>query len=122
MSSSSTTSLLRRATDRHLISRDIGPMRMAKAKVTGDDIDWMKAVAAVVSGAMEACGWGVKELAAKVHKDEAEVSRWIAGIRRPQFDLLIQIEEMHEPLVVGLALIRPGKFNVRTTIETRRSA
>lgn len=113
----------RREGDRHLISHDIGPLRMAKANVTGDDIDRMKAVGVAVFTAMTACKWGVKELAAKVGRDEAEVSRWLSGVRRPQFDLLFSIDEMQEPLVLALAdVLAPGKFTKRTTLETRRSA
>lgn len=121
--SASNASLLRRASDRQLISHDIGPLRMAKAKVIGDDVDRMKAVGVAVFQAMTACGWGVKELAAKVGRDEAEVSRWLSGVRRPQFDLLFAIDEMQEPLIVSLAInLAAGKFAARTVLEARRSA
>lgn len=112
----------RRAADRHLMSHDIGPLRMAKAKVIADDVDWMRAIGAAISEAMRACGWSVKELAAKVERDEAEVSRWLSGVRRPQFDLLFAVEELQEPLVVALARLAPEKFSVRTTIESKRVA
>ncbi len=122
MAASSTSSLLRRTTDRHPMSLDIGPLQMAKAKVKPVDIDWKQAIGRAIERAVASAGLTKSEDAGQADVDEAEFSRWLTGVRRPQFDRLFAIEALRVHLVVALATLDPDAFAIKTTIEARRSA
>jgi hypothetical protein len=122
MASSSASSLLRRASDRHPVLPDIGRPVMAKANVRTPDVDWQVAIGQAIARAVANVGWSHKEAAAKVGVDDAEFGKWLSGSRRPHVDRLFDVEELGVPLVVELARLLPDAFTVRTTIETRRTA
>lgn len=67
-------------------------------------------------------GWSLKELAGAVDRDERQVSRWISGEERPQFDALIAVESFRQPLIVAFAEIAGEGVTISTTIEIRRTA
>lgn len=114
------STVARRLGIRHPMSLDIGPLRPAKANVNPVDIDWRHAIGGAIARAVAMAGLSHKEAAAKVGADEAEFSRWLSGVRRPQMDKLFAVEELREPLIVALAGLDPLTFTVRTTIESKR--
>lgn len=122
MSSPSAASLLRRASDRHLLLSDIGRPVMAKANVQNLDIDWKQAVGHAIERAVALAGLTKSEAAGKLDVDESEFAKWTRGERRPHLDRLMAIPELRQPLVVALAGLDPDTFTVKTTIEARRSA
>lgn len=120
--SSSPSTLLRRATDRHPFSLDIGRPVMAKANVQIQDIDWKQAVGRAIERAVAIAGWTKGEAAGKVDVDASEFGKWMTGERRPHLDRLLAIPELRQPLVVALAALDPDAFSVKHVIETRRLA
>lgn len=89
--------------------------RLAKADVMPHDLpNDRERLARIIAGAIAVCGWSVKEAAAKLEVDPAELSRWLSTERRPQFDRLWAVVELRVPLLVGLARTCTG-----ATVETR---
>lgn len=101
---------------------DIGRPVMAKANVQNLDIDWKQAVGRAIERAVAAAGLTKSEAAGLCDADPSEFNKWMTGERRPQFDRLLAVEVLRRPLIVALAELLPDLFDVRTTIETRRSA
>ena len=104
----------------HLKSLDIGKPKMAKANVNAVDIDWSQQIGRAIQRAVSIVGLSHKEAAAKVGVDEAEFSRWLTGVRRPQLDKLLAVEELRWPVIESLA-----RLDERVQVDTllrRRTA
>lgn len=67
-------------------------------------------------------GWSLKELAGAVNRDERQVSRWEEGTERPQFDALIAVESLRQPLILAICELAGDVVTIRTQIEIKRSA
>lgn len=94
----------------------------AKAKLTECEPNhWQAVIGAAIDRARMVCGWNVNEFADAVHRDRAQVSRWIAGTERAQFDALFAVEALRGPLVVQLAGLS-ADIEVVTEIRVRRTA
>ena len=87
----------------HLKSLDIGKPKMAKANVNAVDVDWNQRIGRAIQRAVSIVGLSHKEAAARVGVDDAEFSRWLSGVRRPQFDKLFAVEELRWPVIQCLA-------------------
>lgn len=88
----------------HVVLPDIGRPRMAKANVQIlDTTHWLVLVGRSVSRAIARLGWSQKEAAAKIGVDEAELGKWLNGVRRPQLDKLFAVEALRQPLIEELA-------------------
>lgn len=122
MAASSTSSLLRRSTDRHPGILDIGRPVMAKANVQIQDIDWKRAVGQAIERAISMVGWTKSEAAGRIDVDAAEFGKWLTGERRPHLDRLFALEELRVPLVMSFAALDPSAFQIKHTIEARRLA
>lgn len=75
---------------------------MAKAALTDRETP-AQLLGRAIQRALSLLGWTVDRCAIECHRDRAQVSRWIAGTERPQFDTLWTVEELRQPLVVALA-------------------
>ncbi len=106
---------------RHPVLPDVRP-EMAKAHVRSPDIDWMKGLGAAIQSAVHAACWSNKEAAAKCRVDDAEFGKWLSGTRRPQFDRLLAVPELRQPLVIALALLVGDGVEVVTEIRVKRTA
>lgn len=96
--------------------------KAAKAQLTdGEPSYWQTQIGVAIDRARMACGWNVNQFATEVGRDRAQVSRWIAGTERPQFDALFAVEALRGPLVVQLAGLS-ADIEVVTEIRVRRSA
>lgn len=85
--------------------------------------DFRIAIGSAIDRARLLAGWSIKELAAAVSHDEAQVRRWISGVERPQFDALFAVEVLRQPLVIALAELVAGEgVTVTTQITVRRVA
>ena len=77
---------------------------MAKADLTNrENADFRAQIGQAVQRSFSLAGWSIKEASARIGKEPAQVSRWIAGTERPQFDALFAVEELRWPLVQCLA-------------------
>lgn len=96
--------------------------RPAKAQLTEcETAAWMTAIGRAIDRARQDCGWNVSEFADHVKRDRAQVSRWIAGTERPQFDVLFAVETLRVPIVLRLAALSDA-LDVATVITVRRMA
>jgi hypothetical protein len=109
------------AADTHRLIGEIQTAGQAKAHLTvGENRDFRSEIGRALARAFALAGWTtVKEAAAQINRERAQVSRWIAGTERPQFDALFNVPALREPLCVALAELADA--DVRTTIEFRRS-
>lgn len=97
---------------------------MVKADVRKPDVDsWRADVGRAIERMRLLAGLSLKELAAAVVRDERQVSRWIAGTERPQFDALFAVAVLRQPLVVALAeLAQHDGVDIVTQITVRKIA
>lgn len=95
--------------------------RPAKAGLAlGDERENRAAIGACIDRARKALDWNLDELADRTKKDRAQLSRWIAGTERPQFDALMAAgDEFWCELVTRLA-----RLSASMTVDTiiRRTA
>lgn len=84
---------------------------------------WREQVGHAIERALELAGKTQKEGWVLLgHKDGSQLSRWIAGTERPQFDALFAVEELRVPLVVALASLAGHGVEITTQITVRRRA
>ncbi len=108
---------------RHLERLENGPRHMAKADLKNLEIAWKEKVGHAVERAVKSCGLTQKECWALLgHNDGSQLSRWINGTERPQFDALFAVEILRQPLVVALAELAGAGIELETTIRIRRRA
>lgn len=105
----------------HLLRSEIRP-RMAKADLRKAETAWLKTVGQAIQRAASLVGWSLKELADHVGRDERQIARWINGGERPQFDALLAVEELQQPLVIAFAEMVGQRVDIETTIRVRRRA
>ncbi len=102
----------------HRISlEDVRP-DMAKAQFKKVETDLKEQLGQAIARAIAVAGWSQKEAAAWLHRDVAQVSRWIAGTERPQFDALFALEALRWPLITELARL-DGQAEVITSIRRK---
>lgn len=63
----------------------------------------------------------VKEFAAELGKDEAQVRRQLLGKERPQIEAVFAVERFQGPMAIAMARVAAG-VEVDTVIHMRRSA
>lgn len=103
--------------DRHRLSLERVPTRMAKATLMDREIP--EQVGAAINHAIAEAGWSIKEAAGHIGREPAQVSRWIAGTEHPQLDTLYAVEALRGPLVTALAEL--AGYDVTTEIRIRRA-
>ena len=80
--------------------------------------DFRRAIGVAIERAISLSGLTKKEIAGLIgHSDQAQLSRWIAGTERPQFDQLFAVEVLRWSLVCALADLAGGELI--TTIRRR---
>jgi hypothetical protein len=119
------TSVARDSADRHRTLRDIKPKAvkalLTNGEISADEADFRDLMGKAVERAILLCGWSVKEAADRIRRDRAQVSRWMAGTERPQFDALFAVPELRGPLVIALAEATGEVADVTTTVTIRRT-
>jgi hypothetical protein len=94
---------------------------MAKADLKKVEASWREQIGQAIDYAISMSNRTQKEVwAALGHHDAAQLSRWIAGTERPQFDGLFAIEWLRQPLVIALAGLVGSGVEVQTTITLKR--
>jgi len=93
----------------------------AKAKFTNREIEWRLRVGAAIRRAIAIAGLSLKEAAALIGRDVAQLGRWTSGAERPQLDTLLAADELRGPLLIALATLSPD-IAVETVITLRRTA
>lgn len=110
------------APDCHLLLPEKS-QKQAKAEVRkADDEMWRAAVGQVVEDIRLLAKLSLKEFADAVSRDERQVARWISGADRPQFDAVVAVEELRQPLVIAIARLAGQGVEIVTQITVRRSA
>lgn len=112
------SSIAERPVSRQRISLEDVQPEMAKANFKKVETDLKAQLGQAIARAIASAGWSQKEAAAWLHRDVAQVSRWIAGTERPQFDALFALEALRWPLITELARI-DGDTEVVTSIRRK---
>lgn len=94
---------------------------MAKADLKKVE-DWRGQMGQSVARCFALAGVSQKEGAALIGREAAQVSRWIAGTERPQFDALFAVDVLRQPLILALAELAGQGVEIETQIRIRRSA
>lgn len=91
---------------------DLNSVEVAK------DLRFPRELGRAVQVAISLAGLANKEAAGAMGIDPAQLSRWIAGTERPQFDRLFAVEALRQPLCVALAQMAGA--DVHTHIQFRK--
>jgi hypothetical protein len=62
-----------------------------------------------------------RQAAEAMARDEAQVGRWVAGTERPQFDTILAVDCLCQPMLVALAELSGAGVEVTTQITVRRA-
>lgn len=107
---------------------EIGRPRMAKADLRFPEVERYRAGIAAIVHAITS-HWTLEEFAARLEKgtgrpnwDVRQLARWQNGSERPQFDALMTIEELREPLLIGMAKLGDMQAEITTSITLKRFA
>lgn len=108
----------------HLLLSDPRP-EMAKAGLAGvrkTDLDaaWRLQIAAAVKHVFDGTGWNLDQFAERVGRDKRQCARWFSGEDRPQFDALLAVPELRQPVLLMMAALVGDAVEIKTTIEIRR--
>lgn len=110
---------------RHRLLAETRP-RMAKVSlpdVRKPEADtWRADIGRTVQRAISLLGWSLKEFAGAVGRDERQCARWIAGIERPQLDVIFAVPPLRRVWVIAIAEIVGEDVEIETTIRVRRRA
>jgi len=115
-------SIAERRVNGHRNSLDDVTMKQAKADLkpvenAPEAADFPRAIGCAIERAVSMAGLSKKEVAGIIGVDQAQLSRWIAGTERPQFDRLFSVEVLRWSLVCALADLAGGELV--TTIRRR---
>lgn len=83
--------------------------------------DFRRQIGCAIERAISLAGLSKKELAGQLNLDAAQLSRWIAGTERPQFDLLFSVEVLRWSLVCALADLADGELVMSIRRRRRRA-
>lgn len=104
---------------RHRMSLESVSGRMAKVDLKPlENRDFRSEIGRAIERALSIAGLTKKETAAAVGVDQAQLSRWIAGTERPQFDTLMAVDALRWPLIQALASLDE---RVQVVTEIRRA-
>lgn len=108
------------ASDRHrTLLEDVHP-KQAKAYLKPvETVNFAEEIGGAVERAVALAGLSKKEAAAVVGVEAAQLSRWIAGTERPQFDRLFAVAELREPMVVALAKVAGAEIETQIKFPVR---
>lgn len=99
------------------------PMRMQKAGLESSEKPWRERVGAAIARALQFAGLTQKEAWALLgHTNGAQLSRWISGLERPQFDALFAVDALRQPLIVAFAELAGAAVEIETVIKVRKTA
>lgn len=87
--------------------------RAAKVSVKPIDMEWTRTVGQMVGRAVTAAGLSMKEAAARIGVEPAELSRWLSGERRAHLDRLLAVPEIRHQLAKQIAQIDGGRLEER---------
>lgn len=87
-----------------------------KAEMDSPDLVWRRAVGRMVEAMRRARGLTLDEFAGKLKKDPRQIGRWEKGIERAQLDVILAVEEFHQPLLLAFAALLDS-CEIRTTIH-----
>ena len=104
----------------HLLTlEDVRPVQ-AKADLTNRE-NGRKRAGSCVSRALAIAGLSIKEGAAILDIDPAQLSRWISGAESVQVHRILDCRQLHGPFVIAFASEAEG-VSVDTVITVRRPA
>lgn len=109
----------------HLSKVEGVQFRQAKAGLKGlKEIEtrWRELVGGAIARAIAISGLSQKEVAGLTERDPAQVARWLTGAERPQFDALLAVEKLRQPLIVALAELAGDGVEIETVVRIRRRA
>jgi hypothetical protein len=91
---------------------------IAKESRTVESV-WRPQLGLALDRARFLAGWSLKELAAALDRDDAQVSRWVRGMERIQLEAVFKVPLLRRAFVVALAEIAGEGVEVRTEIDVR---
>lgn len=105
----------------HLERLEVGRPTQAKADLKNLETRWRERVGGALARTLQLAGVSQKEASGLLgHKDQSQINRWLAGTERPQFDALLAVEQLRQPLVIALAELAGAGVEVDTVIRVRR--
>lgn len=116
------TSVPNRPVPAHRERAEIGRPVMAKAELRFPEIrEFRSEIGQCVDRARRTLGWNLDEFAQRcgTDRDPRQVARWCAGTERPQFDVLLAIDEYGEELLIELARMRGARISRRVEFVER---
>lgn len=91
---------------------------MAKADLKKVETAWREEVGRAIDRALSLAHLTQKEAWVLLgHNDGAQLSRWIKGTERPQFDVLFSVAKLRQPLVIALAGLVGSSVVIETNIR-----
>lgn len=103
----------------HLQTLETVPLIQAKASLKNLE-DWRELVGRAIQRCLSLAGITQKEAAALLHRDPAQIQRWIVGSERAQMDTLFSVECLRQPLIQSLSEMAGA--DVEVTISLRKRA
>ena len=96
---------------------------MAKADLMRHETGELQAeIGRCFQRALSLAGVTNKEASALIGRDQAQVSRWVAGTERVQIDAVFAVAALRQPFVQALAEYIGADVETRISFPTRRSA
>lgn len=82
---------------------DARPVMLKASLRNADAVDHKSDIGECLASAAHWLGWSLKELAAKLDRDERQVARWLTGAERVQVDVVWSVPELRQPFALHLA-------------------
>jgi ribosome-binding protein aMBF1 (putative translation factor) len=91
----------------------MAPSHLRKA----EKVDFQAEIGGCLERARCWLGWSLKECAAKLGRDERQVSRWESGTERTQVDVVMAVEELQQPFAAQLAKLSGADIHVHVSFR-----
>ena len=104
--------------DVHRVLAETRPEMVKASLRKAENVDFRAEVGSCLQRAASLVGWSLKQLAAELHRDERQVSRWMNGQERVQLDVVFECEELRQPFAYQLARLSGADGHVH--VEFRK--
>ena len=102
---------------RHRELSEIEP-RMIRAELRkAESRDFRVETGACLQRAASLLGWSLKELAAKLGRDERQIARWLKGQERVQNDVVLACEELRQPYALQMARAAGARIRIHCEFD-----
>jgi hypothetical protein len=106
-----------------MLAAELRPQAKADRKPLAE-AEWRRQIGRLIERALELAHLTKQDISAAMGyepPDQSAISRWIAGVERPQFDKLFAVDRFYDAWVIASAEANP-RVEVETVVRVRRSA